>query len=123
MLLALLLACSTEAVTGCQDYPSTATEPPGVLGSTDTCGYWVIAVDDHLYANVEVTEAQSPCTSALGDGIVLNSDPIYSALSNDVSKWTFDVVGAAATGTDYAGFEVACDDGTEWSARIQVVDP
>ena len=122
-MLLLLLAWTEPAASGCDDYPTDPTPPPGVLGSADTCGYWSLAVGEHLYTSVGVTEAQSPCSAALGDGIVLNADPIYSAMSDDVPKWTFDVVGESSTGTGYAGVEIACDDGTEWSARIQVVAP
>ena len=105
-----LLACASSTC----DWPATATAPDGSV--EDSCGYWAVPVGEHLYANVYLSEPESPCEAALDPALHLNSDPIYSAMSNDAAKWTYDVVVDAAG--DPLEVTVTCDDGTAWYARI-----
>jgi hypothetical protein len=116
-MLLLLLACATpeEDVT-CAAWPDAASAPDGVV--EDSCGWWQIAVGDHLYVNVYLAEADATCSDALGDGLVLNSDPIYTNMSDDAPKFTYDIVGDAA-GTAL-GVDITCDDGTRWGAQVDV---
>ena len=91
-----------------------------MLSAEDTCGFWSLALGDHLYVDVVVTEPLAECEATLGAGLELFSSPIYSAMSNDEPKWTFDVVAVAAT--DPAGAEVSieCVDGSTWGALVRV---
>jgi hypothetical protein len=121
VLLALLIACAgEEEPSGCADWPSDPVAPDGVLRADEDCGFWTIAVDEHLYVDLVITVPLAECPSTLGDGIELFSTPIYSAMSNDEPKLTFDVVGAAPTGSEYALFDVLCEEGSRFSARIDV---
>lgn len=112
-MLLLLLACADSTC----DWPDAAAVPDGPV--EDSCGWWEVAVGEHLYANVYLSEPESPCSDTLDPSLHLNSDPIYSAMSGDSAKWTYDVV------VDAAGSEmevtVTCDDGTAWYARVKGV--
>ena len=121
MLLALLLACaSADPDAACDDYPAEPSDPSGVLSTADTCGFWTLEVGDHLYVDVVVTEPLAECEATLGAGLELFSSPIYSAMSNDEPKWTFDVVGTAATDPAGAEVRVECVDGSAWGALVRV---
>ncbi len=114
-LVLLLPACApSEEEEGC-DWPDSPVAPDGTV--QDSCGWYTLAVGGHLYANVYVTEPESPCTAALGDGLSAR-DPIYSAMSDDAPKWTFDVV-AQVPGTEQP-VDVTCEDGTTWQAKVDV---
>lgn len=116
-LFACLLACAAAPEAGaCTAWPGEAEAAEGVVETN--CGWFVMPVGEHLVANVYVTEPESPCVVALDEGLKLNSSPIYSAMSNDVPKWTVDVV-AEAPG-DSLLVDVTCDDGTRWQARVNV---
>ncbi|MDP2306014.1 MAG: hypothetical protein Q8P18_08300 [Pseudomonadota bacterium] len=116
-LLASLIACAAPVDDGsCAEWPADATPADGVVD--ETCGWFTLPVGDHLYANVYIVEPESPCDVVLGPGLVLNSSPIYSAMSNDAPKWTVDVV-AEAPGEALL-VDVACEDGTRWQARVDV---
>jgi len=117
----LLVACVEAPLEGCSDFPADAVAPDGVLGGDDDCGYWQIAVDEHLYVSVPVTGVDELCSWTVGDGIELPYDPIFTSMENDIPKQTFDVLGMSSTGSGYAGFDVSCDAGSGWSARIQVL--
>ncbi len=117
MLFLFVLACAVPPDDGsCTEWPA---DPAELDGSVDAdCGWYTLAVGDHLYANVYITEAEAPCEVELDEGLVLNSSPIYSALSNDAPKWTVDVV-AEEAGEELL-VDVTCEDGTRWQARLDV---
>ncbi|MES2642807.1 MAG: hypothetical protein V4850_25210 [Myxococcota bacterium] len=116
-LFALLLACAAAPEPGsCTTWPGEAAAADGVVEAS--CGWFVLPVGEHLYANVYVSEPESPCDVALGEGLKLNSSPIYSAMSDDAPKWTVDVV-AESPGESLL-VDVTCDDGTRWQARVNV---
>lgn len=94
-------------------------EVPGVLDSADSCGFWLVPVADHLYVNVAVTEAGADCSAAMGAEVALFAEPIFTDMSNEPAKWTFDVVGVSPTG-DFASVDVTCSEGSSWAARISV---
>ena len=119
LVLLLLAACAGDDASDCAAWPDEAVAADGVLGNADTCGYWRLGVGEHLYVNVSVTVAESPCTASMEPAIGLNADPIYTNLSNDGPKWTFDVVGLSAT-DGYAGLQVECGEGTTFAARVVV---
>lgn len=121
MLLALLLACApSDSDAACAAFPAEPTAPEGVLGPEDSCGFWALALGEHLYADVVVTEPLAECDATLGAGLELFSSPIYSAMSNDEPKWTFDVVGVAATEAAGAELSVRCADGSGFEALVRV---
>ena len=113
-----LLACTEPAPDDCA-WPDSATDAGGVLENTDTCGFWSLEVDGHLYVNVGLTEPDVECSAAMGEEVSLNASPIYSNLTTDGPKWTFDVVGVAPT-APFASLDVPCDEGTRWAARVEV---
>ena len=113
-----LLACTEPAPDDCA-WPDSATDAGGVLENTDTCGFWSLEVDGHLYVNVGLTEPDGECSAAMGEEVSLNASPIYSNLTTDGPKWTFDVVGVAPT-APFASLDVPCDEGTRWAARVEV---
>jgi hypothetical protein len=115
LLIVWLLGCTTPDEGACPSYADAPTAPDGSI--SDSCGWWSLAVGDHLYANVFLSEPEAPCSEALGDGLSLNADPIYSATA-DAPKWTYDIV-ADASGTGL-GVDITCDDGTRWSALVDV---
>lgn len=117
-MLLLLLACAEPAPDACA-WPDAPVAPEGVLENADTCGYWSIAVDGHLYVNVGLVAPDQDCSAAMDEAVALNSSPIYSNLNTDGPKWTFDVLGVSAT-ESFASFDVSCDEGTRWAARIAV---
>lgn len=123
----ILAACGSSACGGnagdtgpCEDYATSAVEITGVLDATNMCQLYTLPVGEHAYVSVHVTEPEVPCAGTTEAGIALFSEPTYANFDGDGPKWTFDVVGEAPT--DAARFDVACDDGTAWSALFQVVD-
>ncbi len=122
LLPALLLACGDkeeDAESGCTDadFPASASDPDGVLDGWDDCGLWALAVGDHAYINVVVSEAEVPCDWDVSGGVVVPYDPTYSNMSDDDPKWTFDV---EATETGDGELDVSCDDGSTWTGRFVV---
>lgn len=114
-----LFACSTPAdVVACPDLPAAATAPPTVLGNSDDCGRWIVAVGEQLVVSVVVTEPEATCEMETDAGLTLLYDPIYTAMSNDEPKWTFQVKADAEV--DGAWISVTCEDGTTWSAVVDV---
>lgn len=117
MFFLFVLACAAPPDDGsCVEWPADPAPADGVVDAP--CGWYTLALGEHLYANVYLAEAESECTFALDEGLVLNSSPIYTALSNDGPKYTLDVV-AEAAGEAFL-VDVACDDGTRWQARVNV---
>lgn len=115
-LLAPLVACGPEPKPeGCV-WPEEPTAPTGVV--TESCGWYLLEVGDRLYVNVYVTEPESPCDAELGVGLGLPNDPIYSHLSNDDPKWTFDIH-AQVPGAEL-GVDITCEDGTAIEALVDV---
>lgn len=119
MILLLLAACAGDDPSGCEAWPDEPVTAGGVLGNADTCGYWRLAVEEHLYVNVSVTVEESPCSATMDPAIGLNADAIYTNLSNDGPKWTFDVVGLTPS-EGYSGLQIECGEGTTFAARVVV---
>lgn len=119
-MLLLALACAEPAPDACA-WPEAATAASGVLENADTCGFWSLPVDGHLYVNVGLTEPDVDCSAAMDTALALNAQPIYSNLTTDGPKWTFDVVGLAPA-DPWAAFDVTCEEGTRWAARVEVTD-
>ena len=117
-MLLLLLACASPSEGGCS-WPDAAVAPDGVLESAaDDCGWWALAVGDHLYVNVAVGEADATCDPPEMDAVLTeNAGAIYSNLSGQGPKWTYDLVGAAAGETTVA---ITCSDGSGFSAKVTV---
>lgn len=115
-----LLACAEpEPEAHCPEFAE-AVAAPTVVDTDDDCGTWTLAVDDHLVVNVYLSEAEVPCTDSFGAGLERPHEPAYTNLTTDGPKWTYDFVGAeAAEGVEVA---IVCDDGTEWQARVDVVE-
>lgn len=120
MLLALLFACTTptEAVV-CPDLPDSGSTPPTVLGNSDACGRWIVALGEQLVVSIVVTEPEATCEMETDAGLTLLYDPIYTAMSNDEPKWTFQVKADAEV--EGAWIDVTCEDGTRWASVVDVV--
>ena len=117
-LLLPLAACGdSAALGGCDDFPADAAVASGSLGSEDTCGRWALAVGEHLYINVDLTEPDQDCTGTTTGGVTLPYDPIYSNPSNSSPRWTFDVEGVEA---GEGALDVSCAEGSTWGARFTV---
>jgi hypothetical protein len=117
--LLLLAGCAEEEVPRC-GYADEPTEVSGVLESDYAdCGYFSAAVGDHLYVNVYVTDDQTACDDALGEGLSLFASPTWSSFTGGGTKWTYDVVAEAAS-ESFTTFDVSCDDGTLFSMRVLV---
>ncbi len=105
-------------------FPGSSTSPSGVLSEADTCGYWSVAVDTsspddgHIYLDLHVSRELPDCALSLGDGIDVPNDPIYTNLSTDGPKYTYDFVGQSAIALTTA--DISCDEGTEWHAEMDV---
>lgn len=116
-------ALALTALTGCGSpnpcsFPADPATADGVITETDTCGFWDLAVDGHLYLDLHVTRELPDCALSLGEGIEVPNDPIYSALETDSAKYTYDFLGTVAT--DESAIDIACDEGTEWHALVRV---
>lgn len=120
MLLLLSFACASLSTSPCADWPSDPVEADGVLENADSCGFWLLPVGEHLYVNVGITAEESTCAATMEPYVELNADPIYSNMSNEGPKWTFDFVGMKPSGAEATGIDVSCDEGTEWAARVVV---
>ena len=115
----LLAACAGETPI-CEDFPSSPQPWSGVLSNAESCGFYGLAIDEHMVVSTYVTEEQSPCVSELGPSVELNADPVYSNLSDDGAKYTWDVVGVEPTEGDFDLVTFTCEDGTAWQARVRV---
>lgn len=115
-----LLACAEpEPEAHCPTFAD-AIPAPTVVETADDCGTWTLPVGDHLVVNVYISEPEVPCTDEIGAGLERPHEPSYTNMSNDAPKWTYDFVGAeAADGVELA---IVCDEGTEWQARVDVVE-
>ncbi|MSP54152.1 MAG: hypothetical protein EXR69_00870 [Myxococcales bacterium] len=116
--LAGALAVSACAPPEACDFPTEASAAGGVITEADACGYWSLAVGGHLYLDLHVSRELPDCALSLGDGVEVPNDPIYSALTTDSSKYTYDFVGQTAI--EETSVDIACDEGTEWHALIRV---
>jgi hypothetical protein len=115
-----LLAIGLLAIASCApcSFPKDAVAPPNVLGIQDDCGYWAIAVDDHLVLGLAVESDATTCHVEVDDGVRLNSEPIFTNFGEDGPRFTFDLVGNAPT--ERGSVEIECDDGTRWQALVEV---
>jgi hypothetical protein len=112
---AALSSCKPEEKPeGCV-WPEEPTPPTSTV--TESCGWYLLDVGDHLYINVYVTEPESPCEADWEPGLEV-PDPIYSDLSNDDPKWTFDIR-AQVPGSEL-DVSIVCEDGTEIEVRVDV---
>lgn len=117
VVLVLLAACSApEEQTGC-DWPDAATAPTGVVTEADTCGWWLLAVGEHLYVNIHVAERESPCEGSFGGGLEVR-DPIYSDIGEEGPKWTYDL--HAQVPGPMQEVSITCEDGTAWEGRVDI---
>ena len=114
MLSLLLAACAPPAEEPC-DWPSAPSAPGGSV--EDSCGWYTLAVGEHLVANVHVVEPEVDCEYALDAGLDLPNSPIYSAVY-DEPKYTLDVE-ATSVGEGLL-VDVTCGDGTRWLAKVDV---
>ena len=113
----LLLACAPATdETACTSWPDAAVPPDGV--TEESCGWYALSVGGHLYANVYVTDPDAGCDAVLADGLALNAEPIFSNMSDDAAKWTYDIVATSAGNSLHA--DVTCSDGTRFEARVDV---
>ena len=101
------------------DFPANPAAPPNVLGASDDCGFWTVAVDTHLVLGLPVEEATTTCSVDVDDGVRLNADPIFTNFEPDGPRWTFDTVGNAPS--EHGTVDIECDDNSEWHAIVQVV--
>lgn len=116
-LLALLAGgCAADA--GPCAFPDAASDPGGVVSNTDACGFWALAVGDHLYLDLHVTTELPTCVAQVGDGLSIPNDPIYTNMADDGPKYTYDIVADAPT--DAAAVDITCDEGTSWHAQVAV---
>jgi hypothetical protein len=114
LLLLSLLACQDDI---CPDGQPDPVALDGVLETADSCGAWTLAVDDHVYINVGITEAESECTAELPASFELPYDPIYSNFEPSGPKWTYDFL---AVGAGDEQLTVSCADGTVWTGWFSV---
>lgn len=118
----LLAACAGDDTDRCEGWPDEPQAITGVVDSdSDDCGYWELPLGEHLYTNVYVLEELAECSYSLGDGLALFAEPTWSNFQGGGMKWTYDVIGEHAL-DDWSAFEVSCDDGSAFSARILVTD-
>ena len=117
-LLALIGCKSDEEATGCSGFPDAATAPGHTLDNSDDCGHWEVATGAHIYINVVVTEADVPCEGTTEGAVTIPYDPIYSNLSDQDPKWTYDVQGVEPGS---GSLDVSCDDGTTFEAMFTVI--
>ena len=102
------------------DFSNMPLHPDGPAEQIDDCRAFVIGVGEHLYVNMTVTGSEAVCTETLGEGLALNAEPIYSEFGEDGPRFTYDIVGEAATGGDRALVDIECDDGSYWRAEVVV---
>lgn len=121
---ARLLCLSTfAALAGCAspgpcDFPADASVPATVLEETDTCGFWSIAAGDHLILDLHVQRELPDCALSLGPNLSNPNDPIYTNLTGDGPKYTYDIVADAAV--EETTVDIACDEATQWHALVTV---
>ncbi len=110
-----LLGCGAP---GACDFPADPATPDTVIDETDTCGSWAMAVGDHLVVDLHVLRELPDCALSLGDGLSVPNDPIYTNLTDEGPKYTYDLVAEAAA--DDATVDITCDEGTEWHALVTI---
>lgn len=119
MTLLLLAACADEPpAPACASFPDSPSAPATVLSNEDDCGFWSLAMDEQLIVSVYVTVPEAPCSDEVGDGLELPSTPIYTNMSDDASKWTYQFFAVAAA--DSAEIAITCDEGTTWNGRVRI---
>jgi hypothetical protein len=118
-MLLLLLACASDPKEGaCTEFATDPAAPDGVLTNDDDCGTWSLAVDDQLVVSVYVTVEQATCEAEMGDGLDLPYEPIYTNLSDDGAKVTFQFKATAAA--QDSSIAITCDEGTTWNAHLVI---
>lgn len=118
ILLLLLQACTPEDPPLCEAFPDAPTVADGTLDNGDSCGWWEVPVGDQLIVNVFMEEPDHECDGDMGDGLELVASPMYSNMSNDGPKMTFQMEGVAAvTAFDLV---LTCTEGTTWAALVDV---
>lgn len=119
----LLCLSAFAALVGCAspgpcDFPADASVPADVLGDADTCGFWSIAAGDHLILDLHVQRELPDCALSLGPNLSNPNDPIYTNLTGDGPKYTYDIVADAAV--EETTVDIACDEATQWHALVTV---
>ena len=110
-----LVACSEP---GPCAFPDSAVATGGVIENEDSCGFWLVPVGDHLYVDLHVTRELPDCAIAVGSGLSIPNDPIYSNLGTDGAKYTYDIVADSAVAE--TNIDITCDEATEWHALVTV---
>lgn len=120
LLLLLLQACTPEEPPLCEAFPDAPTPADGTLHNADGCGWWELPVGEQLIVSVVMTEPDHECEGEMGDGLALVASPMYSNMSNDEPKMTFQMEGVAPV----TAFELylTCTEGTEWLSKVDVVE-
>lgn len=99
-------------------FPADATPVPGVLDALDDCGFWSLAVGEHVVVGLPLGSPDTTCTTEIDEGIALNSQPIFTNFEPDGPRFTFDFVAEAEARK--AHIDVECSDGSAWSALVDV---
>lgn len=120
MLILLALACTEDEPPLCESYPTEPTPADGVLENADSCGFWTIPVGDQLIISVAMTVPDERCDATPGDGLELPYEATYTNFSDDSPKMTFQVLGEEPI--DLTDLSIACTEGTEWAAQVQVTE-
>ncbi len=89
-----------------------------MLEETDTCGFWSVAVGDHLVLDLHVQRELPDCALSLGPSLSNPNEPIYTNLTGDGYKYTYDIVADAVEAESTV--DIACDEGTEWHALVTI---
>jgi hypothetical protein len=117
MIALLLLACAGEADTAPNcEATEAAAELPVPMGNEHHCGTFPLTAGEHAYLSVFVS-ADAQCEGATDGAVSMPYLPIYTNMSNDEPKWTFDVLGDSA---GEGALTVTCDDGTTWTGFFVV---
>lgn len=114
-MLAALAGCASP---GPCDFPADASVPATVLEETDTCGFWSIATGAHLILDLHVQRELPDCALSLGPSLSNPNDPIYTNLTGDGPKYTYDIVADGAV--EETTVDIACDEATQWHALVTV---
>ena len=119
--LSLLLTCDDDSspLESCS-FPSEPSAASGVLDSSHDCGFWSIAIGEHIYLNLAVDSFESTCSLTLGPGLEENASPSYSDLGDQGAQWTYDFVGVETA--EDSEITLECSDGVTWYGRVNVTE-
>lgn len=112
----LFAGCAPADDGSCTEWPDGPAPLDGVV--EESCGWYTLAVGERLYANVYVTEPEARCDETIGEGVALTNEPIYSAMSNDAPKWTYDLTAESAA--EGVLVDITCEEGTRFQVKMDV---